>query len=481
MNNKLQVLMNIIWGFISSVLGYIISFLLTPILTDQLGIEAYGFISLANTFIVYIDIVVIALNGFAARFIAVEYHKGNIEGASKYYSSVLASNFVLMLIIDAISLPVIHFINYFILVPQDLLQDVKILFLIVLLNYNLNLFGIVFGTVAFVKNRIHVTSRNKSISSLIQVMIIILVIALLKPKVYLLAISNFFACIFLVIANYWYSRYIASDIKMSIRFVSGDKIKSLLASGVWTSVTHLGGALNTGLDLLITNKFLTNVLMGQISIGKQLANVMNGVSFLVANSFRPKQVECYGKGDDDGLIKNLSIALKIQCIVVTVIMSCFIAAGKTFFRIWIPNQDYDVIYMLSFIILGGEAMVCIIQPLSFVYTIINKLKLISIITVMSGAVNVIAMILLILNGLENGYVVVGTTAFINIILIWLHPCLVKKYLGLKDEFFFRIVVRHVIVFFVVTMIFFCLFRNIVFESLAVFLYTALSCLCFLHS
>lgn len=113
-------------------------------------------------------------------------------------------------------------------------------------------------------------------------------------------------------------------------------------------------------------------------------------------------------------------------------------------------------------------MVCIIQPLSFVYTIINKLKLISIITVMSGAVNVIAMILLILNGLENGYVVVGTTAFINIILIWLHPCLVKKYLGLKDEFFFRIVVRHVIVFFVVTMIFFCLFRNIVFESLAVF-------------
>ena len=62
-------------------IGYVINFLLTPYVTDRLGIEIYGFVSIAKNIVGYAGIVTIALTAFVVRFISVSYHKGNYEEA----------------------------------------------------------------------------------------------------------------------------------------------------------------------------------------------------------------------------------------------------------------------------------------------------------------------------------------------------------------------------------------------------------------
>ena len=86
---------NAIWAVIAVLINTIINFTIVPYVTERIGTEAYGFVSLVNTFVTYIDVVTVALNAFASRFVAIEFHKCNIEKAKEYYSSVFFANVII--------------------------------------------------------------------------------------------------------------------------------------------------------------------------------------------------------------------------------------------------------------------------------------------------------------------------------------------------------------------------------------------------
>ena len=47
----------------------LMNFLITPYVTNNIGVEAYGFVALANTFISYVDVISVSLNAYAGRFL----------------------------------------------------------------------------------------------------------------------------------------------------------------------------------------------------------------------------------------------------------------------------------------------------------------------------------------------------------------------------------------------------------------------------
>ena len=49
--------MNMVWSLIAVFVNYFMNFLITPYVTNNIGVEAYGFVALANTFISYADII----------------------------------------------------------------------------------------------------------------------------------------------------------------------------------------------------------------------------------------------------------------------------------------------------------------------------------------------------------------------------------------------------------------------------------------
>ena len=86
------VLLNMIANTTSFVLSLVISFFLTPYITERVGVEAYGLIGLANSFIGYLQVFTIALNSMASRFIIIEIHRNKMDKANIYFSSVLYSS-----------------------------------------------------------------------------------------------------------------------------------------------------------------------------------------------------------------------------------------------------------------------------------------------------------------------------------------------------------------------------------------------------
>lgn len=99
MQKNKAVALNMIANVLSFGLSLLISFFLTPYVTQTVGIEAYGLIGLANSLTNYITVITAALNSMASHFIIIEFHKRNQEKANIYFNSVLIANTVLALII----------------------------------------------------------------------------------------------------------------------------------------------------------------------------------------------------------------------------------------------------------------------------------------------------------------------------------------------------------------------------------------------
>lgn len=67
---------------------------MTPFIVEKIGVEANGFVSLANNFVEYAQLITIAVNSMAGRFITIKLHQKNTDDANKYFSSVFIANLI---------------------------------------------------------------------------------------------------------------------------------------------------------------------------------------------------------------------------------------------------------------------------------------------------------------------------------------------------------------------------------------------------
>ena len=135
-------IINTIASFVTFVVGLGIAFFFTPFLTDTVGEEAYGFVSLGNNVINYITILTVALNSVAGRFITIEYHQGKKKEANEYFSSVLMANIAIIPVILAVAVPVILNAEKLLDIPVELEESVKLLFFFILFNFIITLISI---------------------------------------------------------------------------------------------------------------------------------------------------------------------------------------------------------------------------------------------------------------------------------------------------------------------------------------------------
>ena len=104
---KKQTGINLIAQVIAFGINLGISFFLTPFIVEKIGVEANGFVSLANNFVEYAQLITISINSMAGRFITIKLHQKNPEDANKYFSSVFIANLIFSVVLTILSIIVI--------------------------------------------------------------------------------------------------------------------------------------------------------------------------------------------------------------------------------------------------------------------------------------------------------------------------------------------------------------------------------------
>lgn len=402
----------------STIIKYVfsigISFFLSPYIVKVLGAEANGFVNLSNNFISYFSIIIVALNGMATRFIAVEYHKGNFSKANQYYSSLFFGDLVLVAIFSIVSLICVWRLEFILQIPDNLVKDVKILFAIIFINYLITTLITIWNCATYIANKIYLDSIRSMQYAIVRALTIVILFSIFAPKIYYLGIAIFLGQAIINIYNCYYKLKLVPELRVKASSANLKSIKELISSGIWNSFSRAGGILETGLDLLLTNILIGSGPMGILSVSKSIPGMINELNYALANVFLPSMVRDYAKDDNASLVNNIKSSSKILSMICCLPLCFLIVYGKDFYALWQPTLDSQTLHILSLLACLAYVFTTGTTPLLNIFTTYNKVKQNSLAVIIGSAISAAITIIVIKTTDIGIYAVAGISSIITI-------------------------------------------------------------------
>ena len=448
MSDNKRTAINLSSQIISFLINVGVTFFLTPFIVDKIGKDVYGFVGLANNITGYITIITTAINSLANRYITIAYVKNDIPLAKKYYSSVTAANILIVGIFVPIATVLVSKLEWFINVPELFAVDIKLLWLFIFLAFFINL---IFGrmTVAtFAKNRLDLAASANISSNIFKLILLVFMYMLLPAKVYYLGLTTFVCTALVVMMNYHFKHKLTPELKFRTKDVQMSKLWEIFKNGIWNSINQLSELLFTGLDLLLANLFIGVTEMSLLSIAKSIPLQIITFIATVAGVFYPFMTISYAKKSADEFVNETCNALRLCGLVCSVLIMGVIVFGKNFYGFWLPTLSADeigLVQVLSVLTLIPQMFSVYIFPLYHVNTLACKLKWPALVNLILGAVNVVAVFVLLKYTSLGIYAIAGVSSVLQALKILIFvPIYASKNLNKSIWTFYPTILRGVL-------------------------------------
>lgn len=403
---------------LSFLLNLLCSFYLTPYLIANVGDSEYSFYPLASNFVTYITIITVAINSMASRFVTVSLHRGEREKAEEYFSSTFFANIIFSAILIPISAVFIIRIDHYLVVPEEILGRVQILFTLVLASLIVGQLGTVLNIAPYYRDKIYLTSLANMLSYVVKAGSALLLFSLLPANVCYVGVMNLLAAIAIVLCNAAFTRKLMPEMRISTKKFKGSAVKDLVSAGIWNSVSQLSNVLLNGVDLLIANRYLGPAETAVISVSKTIPNQVSSIVSTIGNIFQPRFARQYAHNDTKAFVESVNSSIRLMGVVFCLPIGFLIAFGDVFFQLWVPSMDAKMLQILSILGMGVLFISASLNPIYGVFTVTNKIKTNSLVVLGTGVLNVLIVISA-LHFVEDMaariIIIVGTSTIIGIV------------------------------------------------------------------
>lgn len=440
---------NLFWKIFSIGIQFIVTLLITRIIVSKIGNDGNGFYQLSNDFVNYAMVASIALNSMAARYIIVSFYKNNIRKTNKYYNSVLYSDIFLSVVIFFISLILCVYLEKVISIPQELLNDVKLLFLTMFLNFVITVAASVYGVATVVKNRVDLDSKRNAEGNIIKLVVFAVLTYYFEPKIWYIGMATIVANFYVVFRNIKYTRILLPDIVLFKKdFFDRKIIKELVSSGSWNSITKIGSIFLGGMDLLLANQFIDSFAMGVLSISKLIPKYIFSSITSVASVFNPSILIEYAKEDVNSLVKVINKSIRLMSFFSVIVEVIVLVLARDIFVIWLPGQNYDLLYRLSIIAIIGYIALMPLEVLWAVFTAKNKVKISSIYLIIESilVISIVLIGMICIDDIEiKLYLIAGTSSVFELIRAFIFlPVVSAKMLNINKLTFYTPLLQNIV-------------------------------------
>lgn len=438
--------MSAIFSVLALLFALAIDFFLSPYIVKNIGVEANGYVQVANNLISIASLITIALNSMGARTIAIHFYKEEFDECKKYYSSLIAGNIILSFVLLIPAIICVWKINYIFDIVSIGIFDAKMLFLFAFLNFFVSQFISLFNIAAFVKNQQYLSSLANIIIILFKIAFYILFFYVFSAKVYVVTLVALVSNLLQTFLVFVIKKRILPEIGFSFRYVDFSCILNLLKSGFWNSLNQSGNILMTGLDLMIANWFISPASMGVLSVAKVVPNVIVTLSTTLNNSVLSHQTIVYATESNKEYVKKLEFYIKISTVVVSLPVCVFLAFSLKFYNLWQPTLDSKILSLLSFLSLIALMPLSGVQILYNVLTCMNKLKVNALSFLATGVVNVVLVLLLTKYTQLSIFAVAGVSSILSLLrMIVIMLPYISKVLCQKKTYFYKYIFKSLYV------------------------------------
>lgn len=214
-------------------------------------------------------------------------------------------------------------LELFLNIPDRLVYSVKILFILVYINFIITTVTTPYGAAAYIKNRLDITGIAKVVGHLCDAGVLLVLFSLLKPEVWFVTIGKITTAVVLLLISKIVTVKLTPELKFKKEDVSFSIIKEMMGNGIWNSLNTLGNTLNSGLDLIIANLMLSGVATGQISVAKTIESMFTMLYQVVFQPFQPRLLKAYASGNKEVLRKELQNSMKICGLFLILLLQVF--------------------------------------------------------------------------------------------------------------------------------------------------------------
>ncbi len=386
--SKKQITVNMLANIVSYSANIIISFVLTPFLINTLGKETYSFYPMANTIVSYMSVLSNSMSSIASRFVTISLVRNNEDEANKYYSSTLAANLLMSLLLLIPMAIVVIFLDKFMVVPINSVAAIKALFALVFSSALVNISVAIFGIATFAKNRIDLRSLGELVTASLRLILFYVLYKFLTPSIVYVGIVTLVVALVNILIQGNYTRLLLPEIHITKGNISIRHTKELLASSCWNAINSFGNTLMAGMSMILANIFYGATASGAYSIVQTVPQFVCGIITMLVGVFYPIITYRYAQNDKKGLVNEIKNAQSMVAIFGCSVISVFSALADEFFTLWTPGEDASYLALLSFATIIPHFMIACVWSLTNLNIVMNKVRIPAIYTLVSGIINV---------------------------------------------------------------------------------------------
>ena len=193
-----------------------------------------------------------------------------------------------------------------------------------------NVMSAVFGVATFAKNRIDLRSYREIAASIIRLALFILFYFVLPPSLIYIGIISLVVAIFNLVIQFFFTKKLLPEIKLSRNNISKEHIKRLFSSSVWVMLNSLGNTLLVSGTLFLLNRLYGTSESSIVSIALTIPSFMGGIISMLVGVYFPIITKKYADNDIEGLVKETETVQLVVGSIGCAIIAVFSALSPVF-------------------------------------------------------------------------------------------------------------------------------------------------------
>ena len=256
-DNKKRIYVGLIANLVAMFVSLGVSFLLTPYLISNIGKEGYSFFPMANDFVGYMNVLSLALNSMASRFITISLASKRFDDAQKYFSTVFFANIILCLILLLPMMIIVLRFDRFINVPNGMLNDIRKLLTLMFVSLLIQLMFSVFGVATFATERMDLYAYQSIGLNVLRATLFVIFFKTMPVTISIMGVVSLIISIYNGFIQISFSHMLLPEFKINKEYFDISCLRELLFSGIWNSLNYLGMVLVQMITILMANNIIS--------------------------------------------------------------------------------------------------------------------------------------------------------------------------------------------------------------------------------
>lgn len=382
------VLVNLVGHFVYFGANALISFWYTPFVIRHLGVAPYGVVALASSVAQYVSVLTSGVSASVGRFLTIELVRGDQRTASRTFNSSMA----LALGMVIVMLPIVGAISYaaptWFDAPPGTEAATRYLFLAATLSILAGGVGSVFAASAFAHNRLYLQNAVSSLRLLVRTSVVVALFAAFRPHLWHVAVGLVFAEAVAVGVQWRIWRWLTPTLRLRPWEFDRTRLRHLGDMTWWVVVNQIGSVLFLNIDLLVVNALYGSRVTGRYAAVLQFPTLLRALATVISSTVYPVVFARYARHDMEGVAATSRCAVRLMGLAMALPVGFLCGMSRKLLELWL-GPSFGDLYPLMLVLVGHLAINLSIVPLFSVTQAYNRVRAVGIVTLFTGAANVL--------------------------------------------------------------------------------------------